>query len=112
MKWDCALVSSFSLPPSSFPLLPHVQVAVEVQQFFLADLARAGVAEAEFLEQADGGLALEERVELDLEVTLLLAEVQRRLHEGAADALAAVVGFHPEAADLPAVRLVCLNADH
>src|SRR5687768_13059150 len=68
--------------------------------------------EAELLEKADGGLAVHERVELDLEVALLLAEPQGGLHQGGADAPAALVGADAQSADLAAVFLVRLHADH
>src|SRR5256885_11445256 len=70
------------------------------------------MSEAEFFEEANGGLALHERVEHHLQIILLSAEADGRLNQGLSDAATAVLGVDPQASDFAHGVLVVLNADH
>src|SRR5881628_228063 len=93
-------------------LILHVQVEVEIHQLFAADGFASAVAEAEFFEQLDRRLALHKRVERDLQVAMLVAEFQRGFDELGADAAAADIAAHAQAANLADALLVMLQADH
>src|SRR4051795_11368160 len=89
-----------------------VDVEVEVHELFPVHLAGAAVAEAELLEELQRRLALDERVQRDLQVIMLLAPTDSRLHQLAADAAAADVAGDAQSADLGGAFLVVLHADH
>jgi hypothetical protein len=83
-----------------------------MHDFLAHDVARARVAEMEFLEQPDGRLALHEGVERDLQVAAVAAEFERLLDQRAADAAAAKIVVDAQPPDLPDALLVLLHADH
>src|SRR5205823_2346821 len=79
---------------------------------FSAHFARAVMFEMKLLKELDRRLALHEGVERDLEVILILAELQRRLHQRAADPAAAKLAANAQPSNLALALLVMLHADH
>ncbi len=63
-----------------------IEIEIKVHHLLVRDRAGARVAEVEFLKQFDRRLALHEGVEGDLQMSALLAKLQRRFHERTADA--------------------------
>src|SRR5437867_914022 len=93
-------------------LLLRIKIEVEVHQLLSAHNARAAVAEVEFFEQLDRRLALDECVQRDLEIGVIVAEFEGRLHQLAADSFAAHVRADAKAADFANAGLMMLHADH
>src|SRR5205809_944848 len=103
-------------PSLSFlPLLRHIaliQIEIKMQHVLPHNAARAAVAEVEFLEEFDRGLALDEGVEGDLQIAALLAEFEGGFDQSGADAAATLIDSDAQTTDFADVVLVVLHADH